>query len=381
MTTGITTSGNLIIPTFFADAVNGFLPGMSVMGKTGAVRLEMNLPGGTRAGSPVHVPYFGSLGTMSDYADGDPIDVLQLAQSDETASVVRSGIAFTITDMAQRLAAYADPYSEGGRQVMLAVEQRANEAAVQAAVNTSGLPARMQRDVFSVGSPRYFDLDLMAEARMSFGDEQDGLCALVMHSATVKNILQQKATTGQRLFNIAAQDIERGTITFEGLPPAYVSDLTPVEFSVASAGTSPPTVTITGKSFGENKPKIVIDSTGGGTSRGQATFSYSLDGTSNYEATGVTTAAAVALGDSGLTANFAAGTYNTDQSWVCTPKYSTMLLKRDALIFWMNPLNAEDFRDPLRKATIHSLEILHVTHRYKRLAGRRRGGVALIKHN
>jgi hypothetical protein len=89
-----------------------------------------------------------------------------------------------------------------------------------------------------------------------------------------------------------------------------------------SAGTSPPLVTITGAGLTLAFPtsvaiRIAIDSTAGGTARGQATFKYFADGGTTPIATGVTTAATVALtgAASGITANFPTGTYNTNQTW------------------------------------------------------------------
>ena len=105
MATGLTTAADLIVPEYLAEAVSGYIPGMSIMAKTGAVRIETNLPD-ARGGELVKVPYFGSLGRMKDYADGAPIELTKLAMSDETATVVRSGLAFNVTDFARRVAAY-----------------------------------------------------------------------------------------------------------------------------------------------------------------------------------------------------------------------------------------------------------------------------------
>jgi len=351
---------------------------MPVMGKTGAVRVETGLPGGVRPGSPIHVPYFGSLGRMKDYADGAAIDVSQLTMSDETASVIRSGIAFNITDMSRRLAGYADPYGEASRQFLNAVADRANEAAL-AAANASGLPTSMVLDVYSGASPVRLDRDLMIEARMRWGDEQDGVAAITTHSVVMKRLLKLKDNDGLPLLRVVRQDNDLGTIEFEGLPPIYPSDLNPVEFPITATGTTPPTVSVTGKAFGDYDLRLEV-TTGG--ARGTALFRWSINGGTTWEATGVVTAAEVELGDTGLTVNFATGTYATDNVYACEePKYTTLLLKRGSILFWADPPNAEDFRDPLRKATINATDILHVTHRYKRMPGRLRPGVVKIIHN
>lgn len=89
----------------------------------------------------------------------------------------------------------------------------------------------------------------------------------------------------------------------------HVVGVVPPEMSaVVSTGTSPPVVTLTGTPTGYHDVRIEI-TTGG--SRGTAVFKWSSDGGSTYT-TGVTTAATAVLGTTGLTANFATGTYSTD---------------------------------------------------------------------
>jgi hypothetical protein len=374
--TGLTTAADLIVPEYLAEAITGYIPGMSIMARTGAVRIETGLPD-VRGGETVKVPYFGSLGRMKDYADGAPIEVTRLTMSDESAYVTRSGIAFNLTDFARRVAAYANPHDEGARQIVAAIELRANDAAITAAVGP-GLPNSMVRTVYNPGVPRYYDLDLFTETRMAFADEQAGLVAQCVHSTTLKRMLQLKTAVGERLLRIVSQDAARGVIEFEGMPPTFVSDALPVDFPVAAAGTAPPAVTLTGMAFGDFAPRLEITTPG---PRGVAIFRYSLDGGATWEGADQPTAESVPLGESGLVAGFAVGGYAADNVYTSVPRYTTMLLKRDALVFWFDPPNAEDFRDPLRKSTISATEILHVTHRYKRLPGMLRGGVALARHN
>ncbi len=238
MALGNTTTSNLIVPELWLEAVAGALPGMSVLGATGAVRVETGLPGGARPGSPVNVPYFGTLGEMRDYADGDAIDVQQLSMTEENASVVRSGIAFNITDMARRLAGYADPYGEAARQFTALVARRADKAAMDA-LNGSGLPTQMVLDVHSSSSPVYLDRDLVTEARLRWGDEQDGVAAIVGHSVTLKNLLKLKDGNGQPLLRVMKQDNATGVVEFDGLPPFFTSPARRTGTST-SASRSPP---------------------------------------------------------------------------------------------------------------------------------------------
>lgn len=82
--------------------------------------------------------------------------------------------------------------------------------------------------------------------------------------------------------------------------------------TMRSAGTSPPAVTVSGSG---RALRVAIDSTSGGTGRGQATFKWSEDGGSTFRQTGVVTASSVVLGSSGYTVAFPTGTYNTNQTW------------------------------------------------------------------
>lgn len=76
-----------------------------------------------------------------------------------------------------------------------------------------------------------------------------------------------------------------------------------------------PAVTFTGVPDGAYDVRVKI--TLGGI-RGTAQFDWSLDGGSTWEATGVATAATVVLGTTGLTANFAAGTYVLNETYDIT---------------------------------------------------------------
>ena len=82
--------------------------------------------------------------------------------------------------------------------------------------------------------------------------------------------------------------------------------------AVTATGTTPPTVTLTGSPASGYSFNIQI-TTGG--SVGTAVFKWSSNGGLTFT-TGVATAATVLLGITGVTANFAAGTYATDNVYV-----------------------------------------------------------------
>lgn len=377
MTTGYTLSSGFLNPQVLVDTVDGYIIGNPVMGKTGAVVMNTSLPDTARGGDTVTVPYFTGPGEFADYNDGDAIAITQIGNSNDTATVVRSGLAVNVTDMTRQLRAYSNPLERAAAMIGQAAIYRLDKAAVDAA-SADGLPAFMDINVYSATSPQYFDRDLYLAARGAFGDEVRGLAAGAVHSVTANRMLKLKASNGQPLLNVVRQDMDAGMIEFEGMAPLFISDRLPVAYTVTSAGTTPPTVTVSGYPAGDYNIRIEI--TGGGT-LGNAVFRLSVDGGTTWALTSQTTAALWTDDQYGLNVVFASGTYATDNVYTTKATYTSLLLKKGAIVSWSAKLNAEDWRDPLRKATVHSAEILHVTKRYSRLPGMRRPGVVRIKHN
>ena len=85
------------------------------------------------------------------------------------------------------------------------------------------------------------------------------------------------------------------------------------------AGTTTPQVFLTGAPAASYE-RITLAITAGGA-RGTATFQYSTNGGQSYNGTNIATAATVALGATGLTANFATGTYVAYTSGLNDPGY------------------------------------------------------------
>lgn len=84
---------------------------------------------------------------------------------------------------------------------------------------------------------------------------------------------------------------------------------------VQSTGTSPPTATLTGTPAADYT--FVLDIRVGGIV-GVATFAYSTDNGASWSSV-TTTASSVALGSTGLTVAFAAGTYNANNQYFSRP--------------------------------------------------------------
>jgi hypothetical protein len=91
----------------------------------------------------------------------------------------------------------------------------------------------------------------------------------------------------------------------------------PSTTTVLSGGTAPPAVTLTGNPVtSRNELAFVLEVTTGGTlASTNVRFKWSADGGATFT-TGVTASSAVALGSTGVTAHFAAGTYSTDNVYL-----------------------------------------------------------------
>lgn len=137
--------------------------------------------------------------------------------------------------------------------------------------------------------------------------------------------------------------------------------------SVSSAGTTPPTVSLTGTPTGYWDLRIEI-TTGG--ARGTAVFKWSKDGGATYT-TGVTTAATVALTGTGLTAVFATGTdYATDNIYTahagkafrdrCDTTKATLASAETAYRFARGFVDAPDASDAVLTAATLSLDAQRV---------------------
>jgi lysophospholipase L1-like esterase len=93
--------------------------------------------------------------------------------------------------------------------------------------------------------------------------------------------------------------------------------ITGVMGTVVATGTTPPTVTLTGSPVGAPLIEADIQSAG---ALGTAKFQWKLNGV--IQQAGLVTAATVLLGTTGLTVNFAAGTYAADNVYKSTPTVS-----------------------------------------------------------
>jgi hypothetical protein len=399
----ITVNTDLIDLQVLVDAVRGVFKGKnafmgSILASQGAVRVSGTMAAGPGAiAKKIDIPYFGTIAEFVNNADGSAVTPSKLQQVLEQATVARQSLAAETSRWAQGVGqidpAVGDPHQEAANQVMVQATRAMDKLCVVEAATTP-----LVSDVYSATSPVYLDWDLAVDAKTMWGDEQDNIVAMVVHSTTLADMAKLKDSQGRPLLLMNLTEGQGQVTRFCGVP-VLVSDLVPLTGStmgaVTSAGTSPPVLTITGT---PNGPwKLLIDCiTGDGTTNN---FKFSTDGGNTFSNTlvalddgvpvALTDTAADSLvgmnGKTGLSVAFASGTFNADNTWKAQAnlKVTDLILQQDALAFWYNQqrLGAQSDVDILADADIVAMHLYHATKLYRRRRGGSRPGCVAIKHN
>lgn len=393
-----TTKSDVVIADLWNDALEGAFAQKnaffgSKLAATGVVLINSGLEGATdKVGETVKVPYFGVIGEFSQISsDGDSLTPKKIKHAAESATVQHWGLAFQPTRWAQSAKARnTDLYKEGARQTVEAASRCMDSVLMTEACKTGGLV----KDVFSSGSPRYLDYQLVVQARMMWDDAQDDIAGMIVHSLAFSDLLTLLDSNGNpQLTNPTDGSLPR----FCGMP-LIVSDRTPLDGStmgdVTATGTTPPTVTLSGTPNANHNLVIAIE-TGG--ARGTATFKFSTDGGVNWSAE-MLTAASVSLDDSdtadslvgvngktGITAVFANSSYNADNEYTSTAnlKLTSLLCKPGSLAFYYDEqaLMLQTDRDILDDTDVASMHLYAAPHRYRRYKGGTKSGIVRIRHN
>lgn len=401
----ITTNSDVFQPEIMTEAIKGVFGQKtafmgSLLARLGAVIVSGTMPeGGPDAiGTTIKVPYFGTIGEFVANADGSAVTPNKLSQTSENGTVSRDSLAFEISRWAQGNAAVnpnvGDPYEEAARQALVSAERAMDKRIITAAA-ASGVYVK---DVYSSTSPKTIDWDLVIDAKaQGWGDEQEDMVGMVVHSQTHKDMMKLKDSTGRPLLLLGQN--QGGPIdTFCGLP-VVVSDRVPLTGStmgaVTSSGTSPPVATLTGTPLGAWN--LVIDcmlshasdtlirfSTDGGN-----TWSANIAAKDDTVAVALTDTAVDSLvgvnGATGISVAFAAGTFNADNLWTATAsvKTTSLLLKKSSLAFWFNrnALALATIENPLAHTNIAAMHLYACAYRYRRLPNGTKPGVIQVVHN
>lgn len=415
-----TTKDDMLDPQILADAIRGRLRNKkafhgSILVSQGAVAVSPTMPkGGPGAiGKKIDIPYFGRVGKFVNNPDGSAITPKKLGQVLEQATIARASLAAETSTWAQGLAevdpALGDPHDEAAAQIMEEAEDFMDLAMV-GEFKTSPLV----RSVYSASAPVYGSWDLTIDARTLWGDQQDSIVAMVVHSQSAADMAKEKDGQGRPLLLVDQQQGPEAIIRYCGVP-LLVSDNVPLDGSTMTSpmgeeGTTPPDITLAGTPLGAWK--LVIDVVTGGSSNGTATFRFSTDGGSTWSATYTipsgggafvlddSSDAAVAdinsnltedslvgvNGRTGITATFTNGTYNADNVYksVANLCVTDMILQKGAGGFWYNAqrLGLKEDDDILADADIIAAHLYHASKLYRRRRGTgTKPGCVLIKKN
>ena len=234
------------------------------------------------------------------------------------------------------------------------------------------------------------------DSKYKFNDEQEDVVAMMVHSQVMADLLKLKDTQNRPLLIDSIQ--EDGFARFAGMLVG-TSDRVDISGStqgaVSDGGTAPPTVTLAGTPLGAYTLKIEIVA---GGAVGAATFRFSTDGGSTWSETHVTAASvlldesptATALtpaddsmvgrnGATGITASFAAGTYNADNFYDSKTNLiaSCLILKRNSIAWWFNraEMAMQTDKDILRDSQLAAMHVYGTALRYRRRPGSSQTGV------
>lgn len=367
----------------------------SILASQGGVIVSGTMPnsGPEIIGSEITIPYFGTLGKFVNNPDGSSVTPKKISQTNEKATISRSSLAFEVSKWAQgSFPQDRDPYEEAAEQIMTAATREMDDRIISAAMATP-----LVKDVYNSGTPVTMSYDLMADSRALWGDENDSVVGMIVHSRTMTDLRKLKDTQGRPLLleSFRDNDIPR----FAGVP-LIESDKAPITGSamgsVTSAGTTPPVATLSGTPLGAWDLKIEV--TVGGAHQ-TAKVRFSTDGGLTFSAPITTAAATVALplvdtatdsligvnGETGVSVAFAAGTFATDNTYTAkaSVKARSLLIKKNALAFWYNrnAMAFETDKDILAHTDIAAMHLYGAAHLYRRVPSGTKPGVIAIAHN
>ena len=186
-----------LIPEILEEAVQGAFAGLTSVFGTSAVTVNNSMPANNpqtgqrmRGGDTITVPYFDTLGELEDVVEGSGLTAAELTSSAETSTVVHSGKMFEMTYWAQLATNWADPYAEAARQLVVATQRRADKGAQDAGATTP-----LVRDA----SGAAINYDAVIDAKLLWGDEQNDIVLMSVHSKVWGDLLKLKDAQGRPL--------------------------------------------------------------------------------------------------------------------------------------------------------------------------------------
>lgn len=379
---------NDVIPGVFAQKT-AFMG--SILASQGAVIVNGTLPSGPgQIGNTITVPRFGVIGEFEDLSENVAATPAVVSTRSETATVGRSALSFEVSVWSQHPGVAAlDPYTEAATQLVESAQRKMDSLII-----TEALTTPLVASYYSATFPAYLDWDKVVDARAKWGDRQNDIVGMVVHSRTEAGLRKMRDNQGRPLLLDSMKD---GTITTFCGVPIIVSDHVPL---TGSTMTSPmtesgalPDITLSGTPTGPWNLKIVCVTTGTQTT---AVMKFSTDGGNTYSAN-YTNAASVVLtdtakdstvgnnGTTGITATMAVGTYTAGDSYTSTAnlKTTSLIVQKGALVFWYNRalMQVQTYKDILKDNDLAAVHMYRAAHLYGRRVGGNLPGVVAIDHN
>ncbi len=388
-----TTSDDTFNPQIITDTVQGHFTSEnailgSMLAASGAAVVNPGFEGGrTKLGKQVDVPYFGVIGEFEEnVSDGVAATPRKIGMTSELSEVTRDTLAVETTTWAITSAS-ADPHAEASRQIIAAASRNADRRIVEAAVSTGAL-------INVTGANISYNNTIASKYK--WNDQQGDVVAMMVHSQVMADMLRIVDDQNRPLLIDSIQD--DGFTRFAGMLVG-TSDKVDISGStqgaVVSTGSTPPVVTLAGTPLGAYTLRIEIVA---GGALGVGTFKFSTDDGATFSET-YTLAASVVLdesrtstgltpapdslvgrnGKTGITATFAAGTYDADNVYRSKTNLiaSCLILKRGSIAWWFNAaemvMKTDD--DILADSQLAAMHVYGTALRYRRLAGSSQTGV------
>lgn len=368
-----TTASSRLTRASIDAIVRSALRGAKVLGSTRAVRINGGMPANNTR-KRVTIPYLSFAGEFVELADTASGTASDFSETGVDVDVKRASLGVDLNTGAIR-ASEDDLVGISDEVLGESLEYFLEKQSMKLLASAS-IPAAMVKDKSSAASVTGDHLDETLYG--CFGDEDADALAWVMHPAVRYDAMALKEYSGSN--KPLLQEITAENRLQHRNRPIYVSELAPQTFNVVAVSKSvggDPTCTVTGRASGFSPIKLIIRIGTGGTV-GTATFDYSLDNGTTYS-TVVPTASAVVLGTTGLTANFAAGTYTAGATQTYTTTYESLLVAENAATIWFNgSLSIREQIDAARDAQIQWHHLYWAEHVYTKRPRRQRPGVAKL---
>lgn len=195
MTTGITTTAQVINPQVMADMVSAKLP--KLIKFTPLAFIDTNLVG--RPGDQLTVPQWTYSGDATDITEGTAIPIDQLGTKVTQMKIKQAGKAIEITDKAA-LVGHGNVYGEATNQIALAIANKVDNDLVEVAKTATQNIAEAPVSVANID-----------KALSVFADEEDARYVALINP---KDAIKLRAAAGQNWLKgseIGAEAVVSGT--------------------------------------------------------------------------------------------------------------------------------------------------------------------------